>query len=666
MPFWFRSPDKKTTCPRPLYLSPIQTHVSVTEESPKPISESAPNPPSWRGLLQDLAWAMSIFLVGTGLKLRLIFHCASSLPYTDQWDGEGANLYIPFYQHRSILGELLSGNNEHRILFTRLYDLLLLVFNHQWDNRLQMVCNAMIHAATLAGLGWLLARLLGRKFWPVLWVLLVPMLALPFGWENTLAGFQSQFYFLVTLNFLAIWLWGLHDAFSWKWWLGVTAAVLSVFTVASGCLTGLTLCALGLLEVARERRVHWRHLVSLTLAGGIFVVAAALTPKAPGTHDLQVQSLRDWVTAFGNDLAWPWIILPPFAAANLLPVLWLGWIYFRSAQPMRGERMILGISIWVVLQALAISYARGAGGHPPYWRYMDFLCHLTVASALSAVLLLTRYRRQIVFPRVLTAGFAFWVVCVTAGLFLLTQRATGIDIPERQLDQRKQEATVREFLAGNDIGLLRRKPIKSLPNYHVDMVADVLRNPDIRRILPECVRIPLDLVPSPGSNQVFTSRASPPVTIDPLPGPCLGNWKAGATQFACGKFESLPVTNSAFPFLEIPVEGYLGQTGVSLKLVELDNGQVTDIKPPNPPGNPWTKVLVKSPGGPFKLVAENNDEAKWFAFKPPREVGLLSGWGMRLTNAWRWWVVSGLGCLALGWLARSRESTVSASLKNTD
>src|SRR5580704_8303524 len=83
-------------------------------------------------------WILSIFLIGLGAKFLLILKSNGPLPYYDQWDGEAIDLYVPYYEHALSFMDLFKAHNEHRIFFTRVYDLILLLLNGQWDSQLQM------------------------------------------------------------------------------------------------------------------------------------------------------------------------------------------------------------------------------------------------------------------------------------------------------------------------------------------------------------------------------------------------------------------------------------------------------------------------------------------------------------------------------------------------
>ena len=163
-------------------------------------------------------------------------------------------VYFPYFEGKLSLADLFAAHNEHRIFFTRIYGLGLLLLNGQWDGQLQMVINAIIHCATLAGLGWLMSRWLEKRYWILLWLPLILALALPLGWENSLAGFQSQFYFLLVFSLLTLWLLGLHKPNSARWWCGAVAAVMSLFTLASGFLAAAAVFALVLFRVCKSDR----------------------------------------------------------------------------------------------------------------------------------------------------------------------------------------------------------------------------------------------------------------------------------------------------------------------------------------------------------------------------------------------------------------------------
>ena len=71
-------------------------------------------------------WALSLFLVGLGAKLWLILRFGTPLPFWDQWE-EARVVYLPYFEGKLSLAGLFSAHNEHRIFFTRIYGLGLLL-----------------------------------------------------------------------------------------------------------------------------------------------------------------------------------------------------------------------------------------------------------------------------------------------------------------------------------------------------------------------------------------------------------------------------------------------------------------------------------------------------------------------------------------------------------
>jgi len=154
-------------------------------------------------------WVLSVFLIGLGARLWLIARFGTPLPFWDQWE-EARVVYIPFFEGKLSLADLFSAHNEHRIFCSRVYGLALMLLNRQWDGQLEMVADAVLHCATLAGLGWLMFRWLDKRSWLLIWLPLALVLVLPFGWENSLGGFQSVFYIFLLLSLLTLWLLGVR------------------------------------------------------------------------------------------------------------------------------------------------------------------------------------------------------------------------------------------------------------------------------------------------------------------------------------------------------------------------------------------------------------------------------------------------------------------------
>jgi hypothetical protein len=619
-----------------------------------------------RNLRNHVGWMLSLFLIGFAAKLLLIQVYGDSLPYLDQWDGEGGDIYIPYFEHALYPADLFRAHNEHRIFWTRIYDLGLLLMNGQWDSQLQMVVSAALHCATVAGFGWIMAGLLGTRKWPWIWLPLVLVLALPYAWENTIWGFQSQFYFLLLFGLLTLWLLGLSEPWSGRWRLGALAGVGSLFTMASGFLVAGAVAAMVLLEMARDRTNRRRHLATLGLCALLGLAGWLLVPDVPAHHALRAHSIRAFLVSLGAALVWPTQEWPWLAPLNLFPLLALGWLYLRS----RGERrpaelMILGTGLWVVLQSLAAAYARGAEGEPPVPRYMDTSSFLLIANSLSIVLLLTRYRRQLRFAPVWYVAFVIWAVPCVSGLWMLTEFDRKIMLPVWRIWENSRVATTRAFLATDDGRSFQTESRFAIPYPYVPLLEVLLRTPSIRKILPACVRDPLKVVRRETGDAAFVTNGWALATPDPPAETSWGSCSALGVA-ARGTFESLPVKRSSLPYLEIAVAGDLGGPGLSLELVDPANGKITAVIPSRVPGRAWLHVRVKAPKGEFKVVARDESESGWFAFKAPREMGRFSYWAMEVISWWRYILAGGVGCLLWsGVVFFSRRPSPDASAPST-
>ena len=150
----------------------------------------------WVPFLAFSAFAAMLF----GIKLWLIGTYGNATPYWDQWDAEAVNLYKPFLEGTLCWTDLFAPHNEHRIFTTRLLALALLTINGIWNPLLQMVVNAALHIVALVLGITLMTRVIGRNHLPALLVFSLILFGVPYAWENTLAGFQSQFYFVLLFS----------------------------------------------------------------------------------------------------------------------------------------------------------------------------------------------------------------------------------------------------------------------------------------------------------------------------------------------------------------------------------------------------------------------------------------------------------------------------------
>ena len=370
-------------------------------------------------------WLPLVWLLIFTAKLLLMRQYPVVAPFWDQWDGEARGLYLPYYSCGLSWSQMFSLHNEHRIFFSRVLALGLLVVNGQWDPRLQQVVNAGLHSATAV----LLLAMLWRAFeWrrpDLLGLLIVPVFALPFTWENTLMGFQSAFYFFVLFSLVGLWLTTACRAGSRPWVLGMVCVLCGLFTAAGGIVLPAVVMLVAVLKWITDSR-SWRETVlALVAAAGVLALGVwSAAPPLAHHEPLKAKSLAVFVGAFFRNLAWPWIDTPEMG-----PFLWLPMaalvvaVVLRRGRTILIERFLIGLGAWVVVQAGAIAYARGGGWVVPAGRYQDFLSLGFVANTLVLAVGMWKARQGSLQKHAATALLVCWSAVAVVGLDALTSDA---------------------------------------------------------------------------------------------------------------------------------------------------------------------------------------------------------------------------------------------------
>ena len=237
-----------------------------------------------RRLLLLAGFGLLIF----GAKLWFIRVAGSDLPSWDQWDAEGEVTLRPFVEGWLGQKEILHPHNEHRLITTKLYVLGLFAANGQWDGLLETTVNAALHTGCALLLLLAVSQGLPRP-WPV-WVgaLLVLLFSLPYSWENTLFGFQVQFYFLLLFSLGHLWLTLESDRFSVRWALGQLCGLLAVASLASGFLSAIAILAVLGHRLVRERRWSAQQWTTASLAVAFSLLGWVMKNDVPGHAELRV------------------------------------------------------------------------------------------------------------------------------------------------------------------------------------------------------------------------------------------------------------------------------------------------------------------------------------------------------------------------------------------
>ena len=434
--------------------------------------------------------AFAVFLITFGARLWLIERYASPVPFMDQWDGEAGSVIQPWLDDRLSWQLILSPHNEHRVAVSRLTTLLLFRLNGRWDPLVETVVSSAVYAMTLSLLALGFRRLVPPRFALAVTCGVIVIGILPFGWENTLFGFQSQFYYLVLFSLLALWGLGTQRVFGGAWWLGVGASLLACITLASGCFAALTVLATALAFAAVLGRRAWqpRDWVTCLVCVAIVTFGLATQTTVPGHAVLRAQSWEIFARAFLQCLAWPWTLHPFVAIAIYAPVvLWI-WCAWRALECSSSDqfwsRGLILVIAWVAVQSAAIAYARGAGWLIPSSRYTDLFAIGALVNFAAVLRLVEMSPANSTARRLAWSGLVAWTALVCAGLTLQTRSDLLETLPGQSGMLKSHESLIRDYAMTGDSSGIDGKKFSEIPYLNSDRIVGFMRDPRFRAILP--------------------------------------------------------------------------------------------------------------------------------------------------------------------------------------
>lgn len=566
---------------------------------------------AYRVILKYLAFAAIVF----GAKLWLISTYGSQTPFWDQWDAEAEYLYKPFLDGSLKWTDLFRPHNEHYIFTTRVLALGLLILNGIWNPLLQMVVNAGLHIIALMVLIALLSKVIGRNCLPVLLLFAAILFSIPYAWENTLGGFQSQFYFVMLFSILSIWCATTSHPLSHEWWIGLMFGILAFFSLASGVFAFAISGLLGLLAYAfRVQRTRAQLLASVILLA-LFVAGIVLTPKLQVHAGFRASSVAQFTESLIAALAWP---SPPkfyFALLRNLPALLLVASIVRTWPPANDRKWFLvALSAWAIGQAFSIAYGRASGSLSS--RYTDLYA---IAIFINFACMLTLIPQRKTASNLMLGLLAtIWTATVLMSFVLNPDIHTQADLTARTEYNRHQEINLRNYLATNDPAHLTDKPFLHIPYPSADRLELILRSPAIRQIMPNNVRSPL----------AFLSHQSEPKEAFVTPGfysstparsdPTLGSYGIkgdNARGHATIQIEASP----ASAVIAFPVAGYPLAPGMTLEIEQ--KGQRKPLRIAANPKESWGIGYVHVSKGLITLNLADLNSTTWMAVGTPKLAG---------------------------------------------
>lgn len=594
-----------------------------------------------------LAWPLAncaaLFLIIFGARLWLIAGFGSSLPLLDQWDGEAAFLLKPWFEGQLHLADLFYAHNEHRLFTSRLLTLLLVQWNGQWDAQVQMVVNAAGVSLLAVIIAVTTTKILGPAFRSIVFGALALWGALPYAQENTLWGFQSCFYFLIGFSLIGIWGF-LAAPWSSRWWIGWLAVALACLSMGSGLLAPLAVLGLLVLRGLRDRKLGKRVWVTLLACVATALIAAHFRADVPYHQILKATSLAQWWRAFVGALAWPCYRVPALAIALYAPSLTLAWLYLSKrkiivARGTRGVELLLATGLWIILQAAAIGYARGAVGDVPSTsRYMDVLALGSVVNGIALAFLWSAAHLKATLRRVVAIAGAGWLFIVVIGAIHLSYQMVEAQ-SGRVAYLRAEEQNIRYYLATGDRSAIDGSSGARVPYPDADRFATLLHDPTIQKILPAGARMPLRLDNLEAQKPFLLNGVGaslPEVRTE-------RNWGSFTQEGATAQvFFQSQQFSTTFPYLSIEFTGALANR-MSLHIKNTGTGRLTRVFPSGPFRNGWRSSYVAAPRRGIQILARDENESNWFAFREPQEVGRLSYFAARIILHGKHLFICGVG-----------------------
>jgi len=581
--------------------------------------------------LPYIAFAFVVF----GIKLLVINHFGNATPYWDQWDAEADNLYRPWIEGSLRWNDLFVPHNEHRIFTTRISALLLFELNGRvWDPLLQMVVNAGLHVLALLVLMYFLRQSCTDRAKTSFFSFASIVFSIPYGWENTLAGFQSPFYFLLLFSFVSLWCIVQYEPPGrWRFLVGiVSCVVLSFFSLASGVLTSAAgVGVLGAQWIVGVRRNKSMIALILFLFTS-FIVAVILTPMIEGHAALKAKSFLSYVHAILKTISWP--AKPIFGIFIYMPMLvFTVWQLFNRPASRHMTWFVFAMCLWAIGQTMSIGYGRAVGVLSS--RYLDLF---SIGLIVNFVCILLLKEECETLRKFFKYFLIFWLLLVAHG-FARTIPCVMSDLQERRYMVGEQEKNVRAYLTSGDISHLENKPFLHIPYPKADRLKTLLDNKVIKVFLPGNLSQPLSPLHVEVSGLILDTAGYYPTTPNLQMGKTYGTYNSQG-NISQGVIRLDFDNNTSSMVYDFSISGYPTQPGMSISVKDAQ-GHVYTIQPDHDPKESWESFYLLISRGEFSVFLEDRSSSYWTAISSPIPEG-------RIASQRRFMLLSGQYFLAFG------------------
>jgi hypothetical protein len=626
--------------------------------------------------VRSAALGVCLFATVLGLNWATTAFFGSDMPDWDQWDAEGLCLFAPWFEHDHFVAHVFQPHNEHRVVLTKLQNFALVRLGGQWDQRVECLFNAFLHACIAVGV-WSFGRRMVNGRWAAwLFTVIAALYGLPLAWQNLLGGFHSQQYWLIALSLVAIVSLPFSRTGSGRWWAGIAAATVVLGSMGSGFVAAAVVFGILSLLVLR-RETTWRAALPTLLIMAVLIGVGLATRVEVSYHQsLKAKTIHDFVFSLLRSMEWPvrdhdWVSA----------VMWAPWAVLAVTTLRRGstgipavpgvksgdmrqrqcfELTVFALGGWVLVQLLATAYARGAGADYPASRYMDTLIFGAAVNAIALGWIVAK-------PPLVSASSSndatgssahamsrgpwrggrttayamalVWTTALIFGGFNLLATNLNDELPSTANYYRSAEGHLLAYLATNDPAELA----DPIPYPTAESLIVRLAHPSLRQLMPASVRPSLPIQPAIASNSDFVPNFVSHRHLNTAhrmgisPGtPALGSrltWGSFNEHGPAntGEWRSTPVSSALHGWLKFETAGDLRQPGIQLELRDAATDEVVaTVAPDKVPGTTWRSAFVHAPARPFVIVASDQTPNGWLAFSAPVEVSNLSYWALRI------------------------------------
>ena len=427
-------------------------------------------------------------LVVIGAKCWMIARYGSPTPFWDQWDAEGAILYPKYFDGTLSFSDLIAPHNEHRILVTRLWSLLLLALEGYWDSVLQMLANTLLIGSFVALLVVVFRPILDRRSWIAFALFTTTAFALPFGWENTLNSIHSCWYFMLLFSISGLVAIVGAAAFTARWWLATLLIIASYFSMSGGLISAAAAFAVCLVQVVVRRRTGLAELLALAILAALTVAMLRTIPMTGELPEYMAHSTQQFLKAVLSITAWP-VARNPISAMILCAIFihapaWLTSLdLIRKRPPFTDRRwLVVALTGWVAMQTIAVAYGRAIS--PVSSRYVDVFAVALPLNFACLLHFLAEARAPGRRRHIALGAMALWLLLLIPGAGGTLYKHSIPEMVNKGAVGRAETENLRAYLDTKDIRVLQNKAGLDIPYPDANRLAMIVSQPVIRALLP--------------------------------------------------------------------------------------------------------------------------------------------------------------------------------------